>query len=331
MRKVILAVLLMATTVSFGQLTEKEKRQRERIELPDGWSQGGIFSINGTQTSFTNWNAGGVNSIAIGALMNYNINLKKGLNTWENNLSLAYGMLNQQDVGWIKTDDRIDFTSKYGRQFNDSSAWYSAALINFNTQMTDGFALPNDSVAVSKFLAPGYLLAALGADYKPSSQLSLFIAPVTGKFTFVNDQDLANAGAFGVTGAILDPITGAIVTPGERFRPELGGYLKMGYNIGFMPDTAGVKQGSFTTSLGLFSNYLNNPGNIDVNWETLTQIKLWKAITLTLSTHLIYDDDIDIGFDSNDDGTQDGAGPRTQFKQIFGVGLTFNLGPRKKN
>jgi hypothetical protein len=77
--------------------------------------------------------------------------------------------------------------------------------------------------------------------------------------------------------------------------------------------------------LDLFSNYQNNPQNIDVSWETIIGLKVNRFITTTITTHLIYDDDIDIGVDRNDDGVIDGSGPRTQFKEVIGVGLNVKF------
>ena len=80
---------------------------------------------------------------------------------------------------------------------------------------------------------------------------------------------------------------------------------------------------TFQTVLELFSNYLNNPQNIDVNWTTLTTFKVNKFISATLSTQLIYDDDIKV---LRSAGDQKGTiGPDIQFKQVLGVGFTYKF------
>ena len=79
------------------------------------------------------------------------------------------------------------------------------------------------------------------------------------------------------------------------------------------------------TKLDLFSNYMDNPQNIDVGWETLLTMKVNKYISATLTTHLIYDDDIDIAVDTDNDGITDETGPRTQFKEVLGIGFTYNF------
>jgi len=80
-----------------------------------------------------------------------------------------------------------------------------------------------------------------------------------------------------------------------------------------------------TTKADFFANYLQNAGNIDVNWETLIAMKINKFLTASLSTHLIYDDDINIAVDRNDDGINDGNGPRIQFKEVLSLGLSYQF------
>ncbi|MEZ4924324.1 MAG: DUF3078 domain-containing protein [Crocinitomicaceae bacterium] len=323
MRKVILLGLtFMLVSIGHSQITDKEKHLRDsNLDSLEGWRVGGLVSINGSQVSLTNWNAGGQNSISINALSSLYANLRLGKSEWESTLDLGYGVLRQgkkDNVNWIKTDDKIDLFSKYGRKA--SKKWYYSGLLNFNTQAYNGYNYPNDSVYISKFMAPGYLLVAAGMDFKPVKPLSIFIAPFTMKSTFVLDQGLANQGAFGTDGA--DTI-GASVIPGKQMRIETGGYIRITYEQEIM------KNVKINSKLSLFSNYLHNPQNIDVNWETLIQFKVNKYISATLSTHLIYDDDIAIAvFDK--EGTQIGKGPRLQFKEVLGIGFAYKFPEPKK-
>lgn len=324
MKKLFLLSLGLTTALSFAQVTEGEKELTTvNTDTVDGWSKGGYFSLNGSQTSLTNWVAGGQNSVTVNGLFGVYADLKRGSMTWENSLDLGYGILKQsnelfQSTGskWIKTDDRIDLTSKFGQKASDS--WYYAALTNFRTQSTAGYAYPNDTIEISGFLAPAYWLTAIGMDYKPNKKFSLFVAPITSKFTFVNDQTLADAGSFGVTAAEEDANGMAIVGTGKRMRTEFGGYLRMKYKTNLAENI------TFTTKLDLFSNYLNNPSRVDVNWENLVEIKLWKFLSATISTHLIYDDDVNIAI-VDADGNQTAFGPRVQFKEVLGVGLAWKI------
>lgn len=300
-----------------AQVTEGEKNLRtQTADTAQGWKKGGIFNVNLAQTSLTNWAAGGQPSVAVNGIFSVFANLKKGKSNWDNSLDLGYGLLSQGEKGnreTKKTDDKIDFLSKYGRRaYKDL---YYAALVNFKTQMAPGWNYSADPKAkISDFFAPAYLLAALGLDYKPNANFSAFIAPLTAKFTFVTDEVLSDAGAFGVK-------------PGEKSKSEMGGYIRAIYTRN---DFKGefMKNISFTTKLDLFSNYAENPQNVDVNWETLIGMKVNKYIGVSLNTVLIYDDNIKVPFDRNDNGTVEAGesvGSKVQFKEIFGVGFSYKF------
>ena len=82
----------------------------------------------------------------------------------------------------------------------------------------------------------------------------------------------------------------------------------------------------FQTKIDLFSNYQNNPQNIDVNWETLLTMKVNSWLSTTLTTQVIYDDDINIARDPEDIAAGGpAAGPATQFKQALAVGLSYKF------
>ncbi|MCL4857158.1 MAG: DUF3078 domain-containing protein, partial [Flavobacteriales bacterium] len=269
-----------------------------------------------TQVSLTNWAAGGDNSISLNGITNLFANYKKGNSTWDNTLDLAYGLMKQGKQGMRKTDDRVDFMSKYGqRAFKN---WYYAALINFRTQMAPGYNYPDDSTKISNFLAPAYLLVAIGMDYKPNDNFNVFISPLTMRTTIVNDSKLADAGAFGVDKAEYNDL-GEKIKNGKMFRSEYGGYLRSLLKADIM------KNIKLISKLDLFSNYSDHPERIDVNWEVLIALKVNEYISATIATNLIYDHDVDIAVDENGDGVFDAFGPRTQFKEVLGIGLTYKF------
>lgn len=311
-------IAFLLSQFSFAQITEKEDILRSSsIDTIDGWKKGGIIGLNISQASFSNWAAGGQNSFAFNGLISVYANYKKGKFTLANNLDLGYGVMQQGKKGsLIKTDDKIDFSQKYGRAA--FANWYYALLLNFKTQMSPAYNYPNDSVKISDFLAPAYLLVALGLDYKPNEHFTAFIAPITSKTTIVNNRTLANAGAFGVTPAVYDN-KGTLLSHGKLMRNEIGGYAKMVYSNTFFKD----KSVSLLSKLDLFSNYTKNPQNVDVSWETIIGFKVNDYISATLTTHLLYDDDIDIVIDSNEDGLTDAVGPRVQFKEVIAIGFTY--------
>lgn len=299
----------------YSQVTEAEKNLRTlTADTTQGWKNGGVFAVNLAQTSLKNWAAGGQNSVAVNGMFSVFANLINGKSRWDNSLDMGYGLLKQgKNEDFRKTDDKIDFLSKYGREAFTN--FYYAALLNFKTQMTPGYNYPDVTNKISDMFSPAYLLIAIGMDYKPNANFSAFIAPLTVKFTFVTDDTLSAAGAFGVE-------------PGKTLKSEIGGYLRAIYTKN---DFKGefMKNIAFTTKIDLFSNYADNPQNIDVSWENLIAMKVNKYISVNLNTHLMYDDNILIKIDRNNDGDvidiEDVPGKRIQFKEIFGVGLSYKF------
>ncbi len=314
----LLALAGLVINSAFSQIIEGEEQLRtQTADTLEGWKRGGIITLNLSQTSLTNWAAGGQNALSANGLTSLFANHKKDKGLWSNSLDIGYGILKQgKGEDFIKTDDKIDLLSKYGRKA--AKSWYYAALFNFKTQMAAGYNYPNDSVKISALFAPAYILGSLGMDYKPGDDFNAYLSPVTSKITIVGNQDLADQGAFGVTPAEYDELN-VLISEGENVRFELGGYLRLEYRKELMENI------TVLTKLDLFSNYLDNPQNIDVGWENLITMKVNKFISATLSTHLIYDDDIDISVDTNDDGITDEIGPRTQFKEVLGIGFSYKF------
>lgn len=321
MKNKIIAVIALFSIfgfMSYGQVTEGEKNLRtQSADTTQGWKRGGVFAANLAQTSLTNWVSGGQNSVAVNGLFSAFANMKKGKSRWDNSLDIGYGLLKQsKNEAFRKTDDKIDFLSKYGREAFKNV--YYAALFNFKTQMTPGYNYidANTKNKISNLFAPAYLLVAVGLDYKPNAYFSAFLAPLTAKFTFVTDPDFYNlpGGAFGVA-------------QGEKSLSEVGGYLRAIYSKNDFKNDF-LKNVSFTTKIDLFSNYIKNPQNIVVNWENLIAMKVNKYISVNLNTVMIYDDKIKVPFDRNGDGTiaaDEAVGSKVQFKEILGVGFSYKF------
>jgi hypothetical protein len=315
----ILALIIFGCSTISAQVTDKEKELKEvNVDTMLGWRKGGVVIINMSQTSLTNWAAGGQSAVSGNSLINLYLNLKKPNYAWDNSLNLGLGMQYQTaEDKLIKTDDKIDFTSKYGKKAADKL--FYALLLNFKTQFAVGYNYPNDSVKISDFMAPAYLVTALGMDYKPGKTTSIFVAPVTGRVTFVLDQNLANQGSSGVEKAVYDT-SGNIIKKGETTKSEFGGYIRFLYKNDNI-----VKNVGFYTRLDLFTNYLNKPGNIDVNWESILAIKLAKYFSAVLTLSVVYDDDVLIATNNKTTGKSEMIGPRTQIKEVFGLGFSYKF------
>ena len=309
-KKIILFVLACITMLPMtAQITDPEAdlKSKDTKATEEGWRYGGVTNLNFSQLLFKNWSAGGENSYALNGLVSMFASYKKNSLTWDNTLDMGYGFVNQYETnGYRKTDDKFDFTSKVGyKAFAD---FYYSGLVNFKTQFDNGYdytADPNAENPISRFMAPAYLTTALGLSYQPNKYFNAFLAPITGRMTIVNDSTLSNAGAFGVD-------------PGNKTRMEFGGYIRTIYSKNDF-EAEFLKNVTFTSKLDLFSNYLDNPQNIDVDWEVLIALKVNKFLSVNINTHLKYDDDVRF---EQADGKKI---PKVQFKELLGVGFSYNF------
>lgn len=352
MKKILFTIMLSGLSVlGIAQITDNEAALRDQSANSDttnGWKFGGMTNITFTNTKLYNWAAGGDNSVALNGVASVFANYKKNKNIWDNSLDFGYGIMRQgskefdangitYDRPFKKTDDKIEFVSKYGRLAFKN--WYYAALLDFKTQMTNGYNWVGDTTknVISKAMAPGYLTGGIGLDYKPNNYFSAYISPITARFIFVTDQDLADLGSFGVEAAeYMKNLAGdadSLNTDGTKFKKindgknmkyELGGYVRLQYTRTTW-NQEWLKNVGVTTKLNLFSNYLDNPQNVDVDWESLITWKLYKFFTVSFNMHLLYDDDtktIEIDETTGENVTR---GPKVQFKEILGLGFSYNF------
>lgn len=280
---------------------------RHASDSLDGkWLTSGVVGLNITQVNLTNWAAGGFNSLSGIALFNGTANWKKGRRAWDNSLALAFGGQQIDNGDPVKTDDRIELNSKYG--YDLKKHWYLAGVFQFRTQFTEGFN--TDGNRISNLLAPGYALLGIGFDYKPNDNFTVFLSPATVRMVIVTDKLL--------WGGSTDPELRVYgVKNGNTTELEAGGYLRLMYKAEL------AKNITFMTRGDLFSNYLRDPQNIDVTWETLWTFKVNDWFAATLNTVLIYDHDTNLPKKDGEGNVY--SGPATQFKQTLGLGLTWKL------
>lgn len=311
MKHVLLFALLLSVTSLSAQ---------DQIQTPDStrWEKKNIVGFDISEIAFVNWNAGGVSSVS-GLLKGdfvRRLNLSKS--KWGNELTVRYGMNKQDGVEWRKTDDVFRFESNFGYRRDTASFWYHSARFSFATQFTEGFAYPNTERAISKAFAPAYIFLGVGAEYsnKPR-RINLYLSPLTMKNTLVLDQRLANQGAVGVTPAKYDIVTGDLISEGSRSRTELGmlatGHVKSDI----------YKNMTLENKLSLYTDYINNFGNIDVDWQMALNMVVNEYVKANVGLHVIYDHDIKAKEEI--DGQQVTVGPKIQLKQTLGIGVVFNI------
>lgn len=297
MKKIFLFVpLLMSAFLAEAQVISDAEKVKVDVKHFSGeasgkWVYGGLFNIGGNQGLLHNWAAGGeLASLTVNGIFNGFTTFTKGNNVWANNLDLNYGLNYAYSYSFIprKTDDRIDFTSRYGRRLSDSSNVYLSALFNFKSQFTKGYDYSLDNwrnTPTSNFFAPAYFTLAPGFEYRIGNKLSIFVSPVAGRLTVVDMQYTLRSkqGAYGVP-----------YGKGHRF--EFGAYFSARYNVDIS------KTVSFRTRLDLYSNYLakdvyengvlvrkDNPGNVTVLSDNLLTFKFNKHLNMSVGLVMMYD------------------------------------------
>ncbi|MDD4515032.1 DUF3078 domain-containing protein [Massilibacteroides sp.] len=291
-RTLFIAFWALTSVFAFAQ-------EDEQGYVDGAWDLKGVTGINLSQTSLSNWSAGGENSMAGNIYLNGGLKRKSGNWLWVNTLVLEYGLSKIESDGTKKTNDNIDFSTQLG--YSTNNKLFYTAMGSFKTQFYKGYNYPDKSKIISDFMAPAYSNLSLGLEYRPKSNYSIFFSPASAKLTFVEDDYLSSIGAFGVD-------------PGDKFKAEIGTYLKARLEQGLMENV------NLISTLDLFTAYDKSFGNIDVNWDVLISMKINKYLSATLNATLKYDDDVKA---TNDQGQQ--IGPKIQFKEILGVGIAYNF------
>ena len=323
MKKIVL--ILIVITLSTKAQNSSPDSLKGKTQKDTSWKSSGFLGLNASQTALSNWQGGGQNNIALNAIINAQLEYRKGKHYWLNKIDAQYGLIKPgEDKIFKKNIDQLFAVTKYNiNAFN--KYWFYAAQADFRSQLAPGYNYIGDSIAgnaASDFMSPGYIQLAIGLDFKPAKYFSATFAPLAGKITVVDRQYLADAGAFGVEKATYDT-AGKIVTHGKKTRMEFGGrvILKFKKDIG--------KNINIDSYLDLFSNYMNNPENIDVVFNNLITFKINKYFTATFISQMLYDDDIVIKRDWNQDGKYDHKndifGPRLQIISTFALGFGYKF------
>ncbi|MCF3110736.1 DUF3078 domain-containing protein [Niabella sp. CC-SYL272] len=312
MRKLLLFALLLNAGFCLHAQDETVKKlqadsDRKITKDPNDtaqmtWKTGGVFNLNIAQGSLSNWSAGGDKfSLALNSLLSTYAFYQKGKHHWDNTLDLNLGYMNTTSLGTRKNDDRIDLVSKYA--YDIGKKWDVGALFNFRSQILKGYDYTDSSKTLtSQFLSPAYVLLSPGVTYKPTKNFSIFVSPVTARWTVVMNDSLSARGAYGVD-------------TGKHVRTEFGAFATVNFFKEFS------KSISFKSRADFYSNYLHNPQNIDVYWTNLLSMKLGKLFAINYALDLIYDDDARLF-------GPEGKSARPQIRSMLGIGLSYRFSNR---
>lgn len=266
------------------------------------WKSKYESAIGFSQTALYNWTKGGEKStFASNLILNIFKDYRRKNITWNNYLGLAYGVAKMQSVDKLrKTDDKINFLAKGG--LYASEHWDYTGFFEFKSQFSEGFTYPNDSVHISRFMAPAYFQVSIGMNYKPVQYFSVFISPVGARLTVVNDTSLTHrkGGSYGIYG-------------NHSTLWQAGGSI----NAIFKKDI--MKNVNLMSKLDLFTNYSEKPDKIIVGWENNILMKVNKYISMNFSSMLIYDEKAIVAENSGK------LSEILQFRETFGIGLAYTI------
>jgi hypothetical protein len=280
---------------------ELKSVKKAKIIIPI-WKFDGLADIRFNQGYVSeSWAEGGESSMAALSILKYSADYTYGkMKNFDSDVEFRLGYIKAGENGLQKNDDKFEINLKYGTSaFNN---WYYSGLLNFKTQFLRGFDYSDSTqTPISEILSPAHLVFSLGLDYKPSSKFTMLISPITSKFTIVADTANYDQTRFGVDND-------------EIIRKELGAYIKVISKLKIKDNLI------LENKVNFFTNYAENPQNIDIDWEADLVVKLTDYIKMSINAHFIYDDDVKFISKS---GEENGA--KAQFKELFGIGFLYSF------
>lgn len=306
--KNILFLSLFLTAISTGIAQEDPATDT----IPNGWTRAGNISILFNQAAFNHeWTGGGTSNVSGNVSLTYDFNYKHDKISWNNRLIAEYGITKNKDDKYSrKTNDRLELNSILGREIKESN-WYYSFFLNFKTQFTSGYEFNTDlnpedegyRTEVTKFMSPGYLQFGPGLLWKKSDNLYVNIAPATARLIFVNSEftDVGNDPAL-IAIYNENPYFGVDANKTSRFEfgASLSGYAKFDIMANVTAENI----------LNLYSNYLEDPQNVDIDYTLNLVMKVNNYITTNVTFQAIYDDNAVQGF---------------QIREALGIGLTYGF------
>jgi hypothetical protein len=291
----VLFLIVLSSHLSSAQIV--------RIDSLSNWKKAFRAGLNLNQASFSsNWKAGGVNSIGFNTFLNYRANLKKGVHSWDNEIDLLYGMINNQGQGARKTVDRIFLDTKYGHAL--SKNWDIFVALNFLSQFAKGYSYSTDAsgleqrTLISDSFAPAFITSSFGFEYHPVEYFKLRLSPLAPRLTVLRNND----GRY----AAVDPLVPYGVLVGENIRYE---WLAFQALAEFNKDIA--KNLNLKWRYMMFANYETLAlKTIDHRFDLNITAKINQFVNVTLGGILLYDIDQDTG---------------AQTSQAFSLGVLYSI------
>jgi hypothetical protein len=299
----MLKFLLVALSFTITVTVQAQQEMQKDSVPPNGWDTEGNVQLLFNQSAFNaEWTGGGTSSIAGNLTVDYNINYRQDSFTWRNKILGNYGLTKvRTDEFPRKSSDRLDINSLAGLEIEESGFYYSFFL-NFRTQFDKGYRFSEGAdgetirTETTHFLSPAYLQAGPGIMYKKNENFVINLAPATSRFIFVDDRfttgpDYQDGEYFGVD-------------RGKSMRFEFGSSLNILANFELLENVI------MSNSVNFYQNYLDKPGNIDIDYLMDLQMDINDYLSANLLFQAIYDDNAVAAF---------------QVREVFGVGINYGF------
>jgi hypothetical protein len=282
MKKTVFSLVLLLVAIAINA-------QETATDTTKLWTKKGNISLLFNQSAYNKqWLGGGTSNIAGNFGLNYDFNYKKGDVVWDNKFILAYGLTKiKGDEKTAKTDDRLELNSLWGKKAKGD--WYYSVFFNFKTQMDTG--LDKNGVKLSHLFSPAYFQFGPGMLWKKSNNLSVNFSPATAKLILVHDHFTEFGPSFGVL-------------QGDNSRFEFGASISGYYKFNIMTNV-GIEN-----RINLYSNYLDNPQNVDIDYQMNVVMKINKYLSANVAVQAIYDDN---------------SVQAVQVREVFGLGVNYGF------
>lgn len=268
----------------------------------EGWTTKGKYAFLFNQSAFNyDWQGGGTSNVAGNTTLNYEFNYKRKSLTWDNRIIADYGVTFLKGEDFTrKTNDRIEFNSRLGQRINESN-WNYSLFVNFRSQFAKGYRFSKDPeteetirTEETHFFSPAFIQTGPGLLWKKSDDFNINFAPVTSRMIFVdkeftNDPGYEDGDYFGVDF-------------NENRRFEFGGSLAAYAKFEV------IKNITLEQILNLYSNYIEDPENVDMDYTLNLDLKFNKYISANFVFQSLYDDNATGNF---------------QIREVLGLGLQY--------
>ena len=294
-----LVLVLLSLLCSFSLYSQK-------LNQPDSttfWSNTGNFSLLISQTAFNNdWLGGGTSNYAGNIIINYDLNYKKDKIEWDTKFLVDYGITKNDSQEFNrKTNDRFEVNSIIGKRL-EATKWYLTGNFNFRSQLADGYTFSTDEngnetrTLQTELLSPAFTNFGIGFQWKKNDNLKVNVAPLSGRLILANDKFTSKSGYkdgdfFGLN-------------KGETIREEFGASLNGVAKFDLMENI------SVENLLNLYTNYLEDPQNVDIDYTFNLLLKVNEYISTNFTFQAIYDDNAVKGF---------------QVREVLGAGLRYKF------